>query len=565
MHMISLHPIPSIRWAPDRRVVSPLRHGLIGALVCLILLASMPTWAQEDGSALPSFAEMEAAGATVGEIHVVTRDIFDTSDPAENYALFRLANRLHIQTRESVIRRSILFHTGEPLRVREIEETERLLRGNHYLYDVVLRPVALRNGVVDIEVATRDTWSLNVGVGVSRTGGANSSQFEITEENLLGTGTRISLKRSSDVDRSGQKVELANNRIFGSWTAVSWMHANNSDGRTSALSVVRPFYELDARWSAGFRASDDDRIDPVYSGGVIASQFRVKQSQVDAFAGWSAGWVEGWVERTTWGLKASRSRYAAEPGLVAPVKLPGDDVAVGPYVRYDLIEDRFDRELNRNLVGRPEYFALGLNASLQLQWVSQAMGSDRNSALYAASVSRGFEPFPHHTLVARAALSGELSRSGGHYLSAAAQYYLPQSPRRLFYMSAVADWQTQDQGSVDSLVLGGENGMRGYPLRYQSGARRMMFTAEQRFYTDLYVWRLFRVGGAAFVDVGRAWGGSNANVANPRWLSDVGFGLRIVSVRSAFSKVLHIDIAAPLSRDPGISKLQLLIKTRASF
>jgi hypothetical protein len=542
--------------------------GIGSKVVCGIstcwLMFSLTAMAQEAPQAVPSFAALEEAGATVGEIRVVPMDIFDTQDPAENYALFRLANRLHIQTRESVIRRALLFQTGDRLQVREIEETERLLRSNRYLYDVVLRPVAVRDGVVDIEVVTRDTWSLNVGAGLSRTGGTNSSKFELTEENLFGTGTRLSLRRTNDIDRSSRVIEYGNNRAFGTWTAVALSHAANSDGQTSAVSVVRPFYALDARWTAGVTATSDDRIDSIYSGGVIASQYRVKQTQANVFGGWSDGLVDGWVRRRTVGLSAVRVRYATEPGLVAPTPLPGDDEVVGPYFRYDLIEDRFDRELNRNLVGRPEFFAVGLNASVQVQWVSKALGSSRNTGLYSASVSRGFEPMPDQTLIARAALSGEMSRSGSQYLSAAAQYYLPQSPRRLFYASAEGDWITHP-GAIDSLLLGGDNGLRGYPLRYQSGARRMLFTVEQRFYTDVYPWRLFRIGGAAFLDVGRAWGGTSANATNPGWLSDVGFGLRIVSVRSAFSNVLHIDLAIPLNRDPDISKVQLLVKSKKSF
>lgn len=534
-----------------------------GLYLCALVLAAQ-THAQEVRQALPSFAELESAGARVGEIRVVPMDIFDTRDPAENYALFRLANKLHIQTRDGVIRRAILFQPGDPVSVRVIEETERLLRGNRYLYDVVLRPVAVRNGVVDIEVVTRDTWSLNVGAGVGRSGGANSSNAELTEQNLFGTGTRLSLKRTNDIDRSSTSIEYGNDRAFGTWASVALRHARNSDGKFSGMSVVRPFYALDSRWTAGVTASSDDRIDAVYSGGVIASQYRVRQTQAQVFGGWSDGWVDGWVGRHTVGLNSNRVRYTAEPGLAAPASLPGDDKQVGPYYRYDLIEDRFDRELNRNLVGRPEFFAVGLNASVQVNWGSRVLGASRNAASYSASVSKGFEPLPDHTLIARSALSGELSGSGGQYLSAALQYYLPQSKRHLFYASAAGDWITQ-AGPVDSLVLGGDNGLRGYPLRYQSGARRMLFTIEQRFYTDLYPWRLFRIGGAAFLDVGRAWGGTSANAVNPGWLSDVGFGLRIVSVRSAFSNVLHIDIAMPLNRDPDISKVQLLVKSKNSF
>jgi hemolysin activation/secretion protein len=117
----------------------------------------------------------------------------------------------------------------------------------------------------------------------------------------------------------------------------------------------------------------------------------------------------------------------------------------------------------------------------------------------------------------------------------------------------------------DPLLLGGDNGLRGYPLRFQSGTRRVLLTAEQRFYTDWYPWRLFRVGGAAFVDAGRAWGGLAANTGHDGWLTDVGFGLRIVSVRAAFNNVLHIDLAFPLNSNGSVKKTQLLVKSKNSF
>jgi hypothetical protein len=79
------------------------------------------------------------------------------------------------------------------------------------------------------------------------------------------------------------------------------------------------------------------------------------------------------------------------------------------------------------------------------------------------------------------------------------------------------------------------------------------------------VWQLFRIGGAAFFDTGRAAGGANANAVNPGWLSNVGLGLRIVSARAAFSNVLHIDLAIPLNATADMKKLQFLVKTRASF
>ena len=514
----------------------------------------------------PSWTELEAAGVRIGEVRVVAREIFDTADPKEDYLLFKWANALHIQTRPEVIAHQILFKTGDLVSVRVMEETERVLRANHYLYDVQFKPVAQPGGVVDIEVLTRDTWSLDVGASVGRAGGANSSGVHLREYNLLGTGTMVNLGRSNDVDRSGTELLFANERIFGSAVSARVSHAINSDGQRDAVAVTRPFFALDERWAAGMTASNDNRIDSIYNAGVVQSQYRHREDRRDVFGGWSPGLQGGWVQRYSVGLFSENDTYAPEPGLTAPAQMPVNDKLVGPYVSLQVVEDRFEKEQNRNLIGRPEFFALGMDASVQLGRALTGMGSTRDAWLYSASVSRGFEPVYSHRLMAEMKVSGRYTQGQiqNQHLAAQSQYYLPQSPHRLFYASIAADALTRpDPG--ETLELGGDNGLRGYPLRYQSGTRRALLTIEERFYTDLYVWQLFRIGGAAFFDTGRAWGGDNTNTQNPGRLSDAGVGLRIVSARSAFSNVLHIDLAYALDATADIKKVQVVVKSRTSF
>ena len=539
-----------------------MRRGCLAGLALTLAVVA----AAVRGQPLPSFVELEAAGATIGEIRIVARDIFDTSDPQEDKLLFRWANALHIQTRASVIERALLFKRGDPLSVRVLDETERVLRANRYLYDVQFRPIAWHDSVVDIEVSTRDTWSLDPGASFGRTGGSNTTSIGIKDHNLFGAGVALSLGRLRNVDRSGSEFSIAADRVFGTRTALAYSHSSNSDGRRDAASVARPFYALDARWAAGVSASRDDRVDAIYNAGEIASQYRHREQRAEVFGGWSQGLVDGWVRRWSLGVSLRDDAYAVEPGLAAPAALPANERLVAPFVRFDLIEDRFERELNRNLIGRPEFFALGLNATVQLGWAAKGLGSTRDTLLYSGSVSRGFGPWDEHTLIASASIGGQLAdgQVRRQRLGAQAQYYLPQGPRWLLFASASADLLTHPMIG-DDLLLGGDNGLRGYPLRYQSGTRRALLTLEARHYTDLYLWRLFRIGSAAFVDVGRAWGGPNTSLQNPGWLADAGFGLRIVNARSAFSNVLHLDLAFPLNATPDIRKVQLLVKTKLSF
>jgi hypothetical protein len=556
------------------RSISALRLRRLAAAGVLVLAAAGTTpvrsqaalEAEAAPAPVPGFAELEAAGARFGEIRIVAREIFDTDDPAEDKLLFRWANALHVRTRPGVVERALLFKTGDPVSVRVIEETERLLRGVRYVYDVRFRPVALRDGVVDVEVETRDTWSLDPGFSASRSGGSTSSGIRVRDYNLFGTGMSVSLGRSRNVDRSSNEFQFSNDRAFGSWISLGFSHAQNSDGRRNTASVVRPFYALDARWSAGVSLLREDRIDAVYDGGNIASRYRHRQDRTEVFGGWSQGLVDGWVQRFSLGLVARDDAFAVAPGLLAPLALPADEKLVGPFLRHEWIEDRFQKELNRNLIGRPEYFALGFSSRLELGWAGTRWGSTRNTWIYDFAASRGFEPAADQTLIVAARASGK--RSDGEsrqvLVGGQLQYYRPQSPRWLFYASGAIDTLSHADAG-EPLQLGGDNGLRGYPLRYQSGTHRALFTAEERFYTDLYVWRLFRIGGAAFFDAGRAWGGDDASRADNGWLRNAGVGLRIVSVRAAFSNVLHVDLAFPLDPTTGVKRVQFLVKTRTSF
>ncbi|MDH5540180.1 MAG: hypothetical protein OEY03_12320 [Rhizobacter sp.] len=550
--------LPRTRCALANRVT--LAWGmLLASALCVAAQAQTPP-------ALPGFAELEAAGATIGDIRVVNKNIFDTDDPKEDKLLFRAVNALHIGTRAKVIEDALLFKRGEPLSTVLIEETERVLRNSRYLHDVAIVPVRYQDGVVDIEVKTHDTWSLDPGISLSRTGGATSSGIKLKELNLLGTGIAVSYGRSRNVDRSSNEFEISDDRAFGGWTAISYSRANNSDGQRHAASIGQPFYALDSPWAASAKGSKDDRIDSVYNAGEVVSQYRHRENLAELVGGLSEGRVEGWVRRYSLGFTHETQGYAIEPGLLAPARLPADEKLVGPFFRFEAIEDRFEKVLNRNQIGRPEFFALGLNSTLQLGRADRRLGSSRDAWLYSGTVSRGFVPAPDHTLIASASLSGQYSGGQARRLrfGGEAQYYMPQSKHWLFYGAASFDTLSRPDPN-ETLLLGGDSGLRGYPLRYQSGQRRALFTLEERAYSDLYLYRLFRVGGAAFLDVGRAWGGDNVNRQQPGWLGNVGIGLRIFSVRSAFGNVLHADIAFPLDPDTKVKKAQYLVKTRTSF
>ena len=518
---------------------------------------------------IPTFAELEAAGAVIGEVRIAARDIFDLSDEKENGLFYRAANALHIQTRDWVVRRQVLFKPGERVSVRLIEETERLMMSSRIFYEVSIAPVGYRDGVVDIEVRTRDNWTLHPGGGASRAGGVNRSETGLLDRNFLGTGVLFGTSRFRDADRSGTEYHFSAPNLLDGWTTIAYSHSQLSDGENLTTSILRPFYALDTRWAAGITRAKDTRIESLFSNGEKVAQYRHEQEKAEAFGGWSGGLVSGWTHRYSAGFSYQKDNYRPEPGLPLPAPpsgLPLDQTLAAPFLRYEFVHDDYEKVKNRDLIERPEYFAMGTQSSIQLGRALTALGSTENLWLYAVSASDGFRLSPRHSLLASASVAGQTGYAplDRKLASGSIRYYGNSDSRTLTFVSLAADTLT-DANSTTQLGLGGDTGLRGYPRSYQTGDHRVLLNVERRVYTDWYPFRLFRVGGAVFYDLGRAWSGTGESPSSAHWLNDVGLGLRILSTRSAFGNVLHIDFAFPLNRDPNVKSFQFLVATQTSF
>jgi Omp85 superfamily domain len=533
--------------------------------------ASCPADASETPPAdsapvLPDPAELERQGAVIGEVFIYPENIFNLEDPEENKGLYRLANKLHIRTRPGVIRQQLLFKSGDLYSERLLSESERILRSTRYLYDASIRPVAWRDGVVDIAVTTRDVWTLNPGLSFSRSGGENSAGVEIEEFNFLGTGTNLSIGRTSDVDRDSTLLEYKDQHLFSTWVKMEATYADNSDGSVLALDIGRPFYALDTRWAAGTSLVDDEHIEPLYDLGKVVDEFSSHQKFASVAWGWSRGLENGWVRRWRIGATYDENEFGAAPGSVSASLVPENRKLVYPWLGFELVQDSFGKYNNHDQIGRTEDFYLGSRFGAQIGYADKAYGADRSALILSARASHGSGTSDDATLLLSSAVTtrvenGELRNA---VLDGAARYYVKQSDRRLFFTTLEAsvgralDLDTQ-------ILLGGDNGLRGYPLRYQGGEARALLTVEQRYFTNWYPFRLFRVGAAAFFDVGRTWGDTPVNTPSLGLLKDVGVGLRFGNSRSGLGNIIHVDLAFPLDGDSSIDDVQLLIETKERF
>jgi len=310
----------------------------------------------------------------------------------------------------------------------------------------------------------------------------------------------------------------------------------------------------------------------VYDLGQIVESFHTHEREATAYGGWSAGLHDGWVTRWTSGITFDE-RHATNVDGATPVPLlPADRRLIYPWIGMEVVEDDFREEHNLDLIGHVEDLALGWQSKLRLGLATRALGSDRDALVFEGSASKGFQPNWSNTFLLNATANGRVEHGAlaDAVFGVASRYYWRQTPRHTLFTGLTVDHGVNLD--VDKqLTLGGDNGLRGYPIRYRTGQGRWLLTVEERAFTDWYPFRLFAVGAAVFFDMGGVTGSSLVPATPPpaepprKVLRDIGFGLRVGNMRSALGNVVHIDVAHPIDGDPSISRIQVIIEAKRSF
>jgi hypothetical protein len=423
---------------------------------------------------------------------------------------------------------------------------------------------------VDIAVTTHDDWTMGLGLGVGRSGGANETHLMLRDANFLGTGRYVSLARDSNVDRSETELSFIDDHLLGSHGRLEMNWSNNSDGQDRRLALGRPFYSLTSRWGAGLEVQDTARVDSRYSLGHVFDAFGLDRQAIEAWGGWSRGFdARGRVTRYTVGFTRTEDRFHAVPDT--HVDLPPDQAWSYLWTGVERTRESFREEQNLDQMGRTEDIFLGRRAHLRLGVASSdpdpaSLSGRRTAGYLVSSAEGGSELSAATTLLYSATATGRLTSDGGENvtLGAGARLLHRDFGRHLLVASLSAD-AVDDLDAGAQLLLGGDSGLRGYPLRYQDGDARVLFTIEQRYFTNWYPFKLLHVGAAAFADAGRTFGDPAIPGTLQGWLGDVGVGLRLAPSRSSVGAVIHLDVAMPVGGDPSIQRVQWLIKSRSTF
>jgi outer membrane protein assembly factor BamA len=533
-------------------------------------------------------------GLSIVAIDIQIDPVFDESKPQEAHALNRLANRLHVDTKDSAIRERLLFEVGQAFEQRLLDESLRALRSTRFLFEptvetdcVLLNTSRLAVQVssneaapaqaigVKVLVRARETWTLTPTLSFGRSGGRSKNAIGIEDNNFLGTGKLLELVRKDDRNRTTNLLRYQDNNLFGGRQTLETRVFSSSDGDGGLLRLELPFYALDTKrqWLALYDNSELLQTRTIFEQEVDRYQANYRHAEL------SLGFSEGlqansWVHRTTTGLRMERasfkptlqstSMFAYRASRELSLPLPGNRKFVYPFLRFEGLQNDFATTKDQDQIGRTEDQKFGWSYSAELGQASRSFESNKTQTLMRASVANGIR-FDQSQLFSEAHVQGRFGKdSDNQLMGGSLRYYTPIGERSKFFAGLQLDYG-RDLDADRPLVLGGENGLRGYPFDYQYGSKRSLLTLEQRYYTDYKPFQLVQVGAAAFVDIGHVSGASPLPAEQLGTLANVGFGLRLGSLRSARANQLHIDFAYPLNGRKEDRGLQVVIETKASF
>ena len=451
-------------------------------------------------------AELEQRGARIGTIEIQVDDVFENTTHLA--APYRIANDLHISTHDATVQQQLLFHTGDVYNRRVLDETARMLRAQRYLNEATVEPVRYNeaDNTVDVLVRVHDVWTLSPGLSFGRKGGENSTRVKFEDTNFLGLGKQLSLARSSNVDRTAWELGYVDPNVFGSWWKLSADYSSLSDG---SESVCRS----NVRSMPWIRAGAQDFPPATRPPMSRATRSATSSSGCRCRSASSRSAAASPKDCTTAGPRATSAASATTPANSRRCRdqplasIPADRVVAYPWVGFEVLEDQYVSTRNLDQIGRTEDLYLGLSARLEAGFAATALGSTHDGAILngklQAGADLGHEQYLIHSLGFGTRVEGDALANAS--LDWSSRYYLRQSVHRVFFAS-VSGTVTSHRDPEEQLLLGGDNGLRGYPLRYQAGDASALVTLEQRFYTDWQPLKLFNVGAAVFFDAGRTWG-----------------------------------------------------------
>lgn len=478
-------------------------------------------------------------GQAVDTVTIERHDVFTGSVAQTFYG--RIANALHIVTRDAAIRREVLLKPGQPYDSALAAESARNLRRLGVFRQVQVSTTRSDSGVA-VHYVTDDGWSTKADFRFGSTGNEVTWTVGAYEDNLLGTAGQLAFEHRKTPDRSSNTFLFQRSRLFASSVFFRAEYIDKSDGWRTLGQVGVPWLSIQSRGRAFFTGfSRDERVLRFVAGDPSDSLRRV-QSIARADLGWAPVADPRRYVRLNLAAQARRDDFTpwAGPDTTSKTVTGEFQFAV------EVSRARFQVLQGFRTFTQQEDIDLSTTARLGVAAAPALFGYDETGVGPVVALHGGV------ALGARAFLTGDLRGnavyrtagldSGTAMIGTTAGW--SDGHRHVLVAHAEAGWK-ENMAPGEEFDLGLGLGPRAFGNHAFTGDREVFATGEYRFTVNPDLWGLVGLGVAAFADYGGAWYDGSPS----RTGVDAGFGLRIGPSRATSLSVVRVDVAHRFATD----------------
>ncbi len=510
-------------------------------------LALAVVLAIDAAAAAPTRAQDPPDPPRIRSVRVEPGDVFTEADE-RGFVFWRLANAIHIETREEIIRRELLFEPGSIYRPEVLAESERNLRDLRFISRATVEAIPREDGDVDVLVRTRDKFSLAVGAGVSLAGGVAKGNVQVSESNLLGYGKLIRFNFTQSTNRTIFRAGYQDPNVFGTRHTLDALLSVSDLGTFATVTFGRPFYSLETPLAYGIRATREVSTVEYFDEGDVVAEIDQEVREVEAAVAFGFG-TRTTVRRVELTLRADNRTYDPPEGddplrIRWPRDRDAQTLTVRPSIQW---LERFDEVFDLDAYDLTEDVKVGAEASA-VAGVQRRQDSEgvRAEAVFGGTFQWVARPSGEDFLAVRleALYRHDGDRPQAYELDGFARYYRRFRGHTLavsFAGRAIEELEDLEP----QLTLGEDNGLRGFDARVFAGTRLLRLNVEDRIFTPFELFN-FHLGLVGFFDAGVAW-----YPEDPPDLDDieasVGIGFRVFCPELLKRTPVRIDIAFPLT------------------
>ena len=534
--------------------------ALCWACPCIAIAAQVVPTTPVDTTPRPNGA-LPCAGQTITDIVVTTQPPYTARLPGDLAVFSTLTRKLHVNTKDAVVRRYLLLDVGEPCDELRRAESERIMRAQPFFVDARIAVMPDQRGGVRLEVVTRDEFSLFVEPNVAL-GGPLFRGLKFGESNLVGGGVYAGLQwTNGGAYRDRIAARLEHYQFLGGRNILRAFATRAPQGHDFGLEMVRPYLtdlqHLAWRGKIGGTRTYEGLLSREIEGPAV----RVDRQFQDVGA---VGRIGGIGNLKLIGASLSRELVNVDNKAVLVTRdgfRSADSIVVpGNYQNMDVTrlnaligvrQLRFVRVAGFDALTGVQDLRVGVQTGMLLGRSVPWLGARDRDLFVLGDIYAGYgnkSSFLGFQTLTEARRDRRAGKWDGVLTSGRLAWYLKPAEKQLTLTELFWSTGTSVRVPYQLSFADPEGGMLGYRNSRTPGAHRLVLRAEERMRIPSR-YTIADFGAAFFVEAGKLWAENVPFAVGSPVRGSLGLSI-IAAVPPKSRRTWRLDFAMPVGGDP---------------